>query len=157
MPVPDPEIGIESCFVVEAVVGGGCPGAGGTSGCFSETIGNCMRFKTKKSKKIIDDNYTWNSKFMSCKSGFANRRGFRGDWTLRVRNRHYCCSNHDHLWFKKPIGGNITEEQEGGVNGEERAAAPMEQEGGVNGRDRAATLMDLLAMALNRSKGEPVR
>ncbi|KAI3752614.1 hypothetical protein L2E82_24649 [Cichorium intybus] len=56
-----------------------------------------------------------------------------------INNRHYCCSNHDHLWFKKPIGGKISEEQEGGVNAE-----------------RAAASMDPPAMVLNRSKGEPV-
>ncbi|KAI3709092.1 hypothetical protein L2E82_38850 [Cichorium intybus] len=148
MPIPDPEIGIESCFVVEAAVGGGCPGAGGTSGCFSETIGNCVSGRPNpemngdgKLRNNIKKNMRFNK---NMNKGFANRRGFRGDWALRVRNRHYCCSNHDHLWFKKPIGGNITEEQEGGVNGGERAATPMAP-------------MDSPAMALNRSKGEPVR
>ncbi|KAI3516847.1 hypothetical protein L1887_15931 [Cichorium endivia] len=60
-----------------------------------------------------------------------------------INDRHYCCSNHDHWWFKKPIGGKIAE-----------AALSDAQEGGVDGGERAAAPMDPPAMALNRSKGE---
>ncbi|KAI3525286.1 hypothetical protein L1887_03967 [Cichorium endivia] len=58
-------------------------------------------------------------------------RSFRNEiWSQRMRE-------------KKPFGEKIAEEQEGCVNGGERAAAPMAP-------------MDPPAMALNRSKGEPV-
>ncbi|KAI3737480.1 hypothetical protein L2E82_27484 [Cichorium intybus] len=51
----------------------------------------------------------------------------------------------DHRWFKKPIGGKIIE-----------AALSDAQEGDVDGGERVAAPMDPPAMALNRSKGEPV-